>query len=345
VWDFDSWSALSAKLVHLARETGTLSVLPSALLLRLSNRVFAGDLADADSLAAEAVAIGEATGSHFLARYGALVIEPWRGREAEALRAIETITGDRALSGEGKTLTAPQWALAVLYNGLGRYEEACTAAAQGCAHPQELGLALSSLGELVEAAALSGQRDLAAEAADRLATYAQAAGTAWALGTSAAARALVSDGEAAEALYREAIARLEGTRVRTALARTRLLYGEWLRRADRRPEARDQLSLAHEMLDEAGLEAFAERARRELEAAGETVRRRTTGGAEHVLTPQEAQIARLAGAGLTNPEIAAQLFLSPHTVEWHLRKVFTKLGIKSRKQLGGVPPGAAATSA
>jgi DNA-binding CsgD family transcriptional regulator/alkylhydroperoxidase/carboxymuconolactone decarboxylase family protein YurZ len=268
----------------------------------------------------------------------------WRGRETETLRAIGTITGDRTLNGEGKALTAPQWALAVLYNGLGRYEEACDAAAKGCEYPQELGLALSSLVELVEAATRSGKRDLAAEAADRLTTICQASGTAWATGTSAAARALISEGSTADALYREAIARLESTSVRTALARTRLLYGEWLRRENRRAEARDQLARAHEILDRAGAEAFAERARRELEAAGETVRRRTT-GTDEALTPQEAQIARLAGEGLTNLEIGAQLFLSPHTIEWHLRKVFTKLGIRSRKQLGAVLPGGAATPA
>ncbi|MFJ3416025.1 ATP-binding protein [Streptomyces sp. NPDC086082] len=344
VWDFDSWSSLSAKLVRLARETGTLSVLPSALLLRLANRVFAGDLDDAASLAMEAVTIGEATGSHFLAHYGAMVIEPWRGRETETLRAIGTITGDRTLSGEGKSLTAPQWALSVLYNGLGRYEEARVAAEKGCAYPQELGLALSSLPELVEAAARSGRRDLAIDAADRLSAIARASGTAWAAGTAAAARALVSEGEAADALYREAIARLESTQVRTACARTRLLYGEWLRREDRGTEAREQLTRAHEFLDRAGAEAFAERARRELEATGETVRGRTP-GTDEALTPQEAQIARLAGEGLTNLEIGAQLFLSPHTIEWHLRKVFTKLGIKSRRQLGTVLPRGAATSA
>lgn len=338
VWDFDVWSILSEKLVHLARETGALSVLPSALLLHLATRVFAGDLADADSLAAEAATIAEATGSRFLAHYGALVIEPWRGREVETLRAIETVTRDGNLNGEGKVLTASQWALAVLYNGLGRYEEACAAAVRGCAYPQELGLALSSLGELAEAAARSGRHDLAAETADRLTEIARAAGTPWASGTAAAARALVSEGAAAEALYREAIEALEGTRVRTALARTLLLYGEWLRRENRPVDARGRLAAAHAILDEGGMEAFARRARRELEATGETVPRRTTRG-DAALTPQEAQIARLAAEGLTNHEIGAQLFLSSHTVEWHLRKVFTKLGVKSRKQLGAVLPG------
>ncbi|MEU8058527.1 helix-turn-helix transcriptional regulator [Microbispora bryophytorum] len=332
VWDFDSWSVLSARLVDLARETGALSVLPSALLLRLSNRVFAGELDVAGTLAAEAMTIGEVTGSRFLAQYGALVLHPWRGREAATRQVIETITRDRALEGEGKVLTATQWASAVLYNGLGRYEEAYVAAERGCDHPQELGLASSSMVELVEAAARSGRPARAAETARRLDEMAQAGGTDWALGTSASARALVSDGPAADALYREAVERLGRTEVRTTLARTRLLYGEWLRRENRRADAREQLGIAYEMLSDMGAEAFAERARRELQATGETVRTRTV-ETHTALTAQEAQIARLAGDGLTNPEIGAQLFISPHTVEWHLRKVFAKLGIASRRQI------------
>ncbi|GAB3904430.1 hypothetical protein GCM10027612_72370 [Microbispora bryophytorum subsp. camponoti] len=332
VWDFDSWSVLSARLVDLARETGALSVLPSALLLRLSNRVFAGELDVAGTLAAEAMTIGEVTGSRFLAQYGALVLHPWRGREAATRQVIETITRDRALEGEGKVLTATQWASAVLYNGLGRYEEAYVAAERGCEHPQELGLASSSMVELVEAAARSGRPARAAETARRLDEMAQAGGTDWALGTSASARAQVSDGPAADALYREAIERLGRTEVRTTLARTRLLYGEWLRRENRRADAREQLGIAYEMLSDMGAEAFAERARRELQATGETVRKRTV-ETHTALTAQEAQVARLAGDGLTNPEIGAQLFISPHTVEWHLRKVFAKLGIASRRQI------------
>jgi DNA-binding CsgD family transcriptional regulator/tetratricopeptide (TPR) repeat protein len=344
VWDFDSWSALSADLVDLARETGTLSVLPSALLLRLSNLVFAGDLSGADSLAVEAETIGEATGSRYLAHYGALVIEPWRGREAATRLAIETITGDRALRGEGKVLTSTQWALAVLYNGLGRYEEAFVAAEKGCEHPQELGLAISSLVELVEAAARSGRQEVAAEAVGRLAEMTQASGTDWALGTLAGARALVSEGEAAEKLYRTAIERLKGTQVQAMLARARLRYGEWLRSQNRRVDARGELTVAYEMFSRMGAEAFAERARLELEAAGETVRMRAA-GTDETLTPQEGQIARLAGEGLTNLEIGARLFLSPHTIEWHLRKVFAKLGIKSRKELSAAMPENSSTPA
>ncbi|MFG1688259.1 LuxR C-terminal-related transcriptional regulator [Nonomuraea sp. NPDC049269] len=230
-------------------------------------------------------------------------------------------------------MTATQWANAVLYNSLGRYEEAYVAAERGCEHPQELGGPfIRSLIELVEAAARSGRPARAAEAARRLDEMARASGTDWALGTSASARAQVSDGSAADALYRESIERLDRTEVRVTLARGRLLYGEWLRRENRRVDAREQLDIAYEMFSRMGAEAFAERARRELQATGLTVRKRTA-EARTTLTAQEAQIARLAGDGLTNPEIGAQLFISPHTVEWHLRKIFVKLGIVSRKQI------------
>ncbi|MGP3965292.1 ATP-binding protein [Nonomuraea sp. 3N208] len=333
VWDFDSYSVLSEKLVNLARETGALSVLPSALLLLLSARVLAGELAVADALVAEAVTIGEVTGSRFMAQYGALVAEPWRGREAATRQVIEAITRDTALQGEGKVLTATQWASSVLYNGLGRYEEAYVAAERGAENPQELGLSTWSMIEFVEAAARSGRSARAAEVARRLDEMAQVSGMDWALGTSASVRAQVSGGLAADSLYREAIERLGRAEVRMMLARTRLLYGEWLRRENRRVDAREQLGIAYEMLSQMGAEAFAERARRELQATGETVRKRPAEAPAATLTAQEAQIARLAGDGLTNPEIGAQLYISPHTVEWHLRKVFVKLGIASRKQI------------
>ncbi|MGW5360620.1 helix-turn-helix transcriptional regulator [Actinopolymorpha pittospori] len=333
VWDFDSHSALSATVVDLARETGALSVLPQALVHLLMNRVLAGELAVADSLAAEATTIGEATGSRFMPQYVPLMIEPWRGRETATLQAIDAVTRDKALQGEGMVETATQWASAVLYNGLGRYEDAYAAAERGVAHPQELGLSTRSTVELVEAAARSGRPARAAEAAQRFHELAQASSTDWALGTSACLRAQVSDGPAAEALYREAVERLGRTAVRLTFARARLLYGEWLRRENRRVDAREQLGIAYEMLSEIGAEAFAERARRELQATGETIRKRPA-EAGATLTAQEAQIARMAGNGLTNPQIGARLFISPHTVEWHLRKVFVKLGIASRKQIG-----------
>jgi DNA-binding CsgD family transcriptional regulator len=332
IWEFDSWSVLSAKLVEMARETGTLSVLPSALLLRLSNRQYAGDLAGAASLAAEAATIGEALGGSYFAHYGALVVEPYRGREAATRQAIDVMTHDGMLRGEGKVSTATEWAAAVLYNGLGRYEEAYLAAKGGSAYPPEMGLSTWSLFELVEAAVRLGRPEDAAEAVQIIGEQAQASGTDWALGTAACVTAQVSDGPAADDLYREAIDRLERTDVRLELARVRLVYGEWLRRENRRVDAREHLGIAHDMLSQIGAEAFAERARREFEATGATVHKRAV-QPRATLTPQEAQIARLAGDGLTNPEIGAQLFISPRTVEWHLRKVFSKLGITSRRQI------------
>ncbi|MGR6917809.1 AAA family ATPase [[Actinomadura] parvosata] len=337
MWDFDGYAALSNRLVELARETGALSVLPSALLLLLSARVLAGDLAGAGALVAEAATIGEVTGSRFMAQYGALVLEPWKGDETATREVIEAITRDVALRGEGKVASATQWARAVLHNGHGRYEEAYEAAERGAEHPLELGLSTWSTIELVEAAARSGRPGRAAEAARRLDEMARASGTDWALGTSAHARAQVSEGPAADTLYREAIERLGRAGVRMALARARLLYGERLRREGRRVDAREQLGLAYELLGAMGADAFAERARRELQATGETTRRRPA-EAGPALTAQEAQIARLAAEGLTNPEIGAQLYISPNTVEWHLRKVFTKLGITSRKQLRATLP-------
>jgi DNA-binding CsgD family transcriptional regulator len=332
VWEFDTWSVLSARLVELARGTGALSVLPSALLLRLSNRVYAGELTEAASLVAEATTIGEATGSGFFAHYGAMVLEPWRGGEAETRRVIDVITHDMLLRGEGKVLTATGWAAAVLHNSLGRYEEAYAAARRGSEYPQELGLSIASTVELVEAAARTGRPADAAEAAATIGGLARASGTDWALGTAAGLAAQVSDGREADELYREAVERLDRAGVRMEAARFRLLHGEWLRRANRNIDAREQLGLAHELLSEIGAEAFAERARREYEATGATVRRRTD-QVPAALTPQEAQIARLAGDGLTNPEIGARLFISPRTVEWHLSTVFAKLGITSRRQL------------
>ncbi|CAM5697819.1 helix-turn-helix transcriptional regulator [Streptomyces canus] len=336
-WDFDGWSELSARLVDMGRGTGALAVLPSSLLLRLSNRAFAGDLRGADSLVAEANAIGEATGSSFFAHYGALVLEPFKGRESTTFQAIEALTQDSRLQDEGKVTTATQWALAVLYNGLGRYEEAYASAERGCENPQELGLSLQSRVELVEAAVRLGRTTGAAEAVRTIEEMAQASKTTWALGISAATRALVSDGRAAEDLHREAIELLDRTQARMDSARARLRYGEWLRSEGRPADARERLSEAHEVLSEAGAEAFAERARRELQAAGAKVRKRAS-VAPAVLTPKEVEIARLAKEGFTNPEIGARLFLSPHTVEWHLRKVFTKLGISSRKEITSVRP-------
>lgn len=225
-----------------------------------------------------------------------------------------------------------RWASALLYNGLGRYEDALVAAQQDGEHPHELLFSTLALAELVEAAVRSGKPEPAADALRRLSAHTRAGGTHWALGIEARSRALLSDGETAEGLYREAIERLARTRVRVELARAHLLYGEWLRRQRRRLDAREQLRHAHKLFTELGMEAFAERARVELEATGEHARKRSVETRDD-LTPQEAQISRLAAVGATNHEIAGRLFISPSTVDYHLRKAFRKLGVKSRHQL------------
>jgi DNA-binding CsgD family transcriptional regulator len=228
-----------------------------------------------------------------------------------------------------------EWSTALLYNGCGRYGEALEAAQRGC-EEDDLALFGWSLVELIEAGVRSGATDASAASLERLSERTRASGTDWALGIEAGSRALLSDGRDAEPLYREAVERLERTRGVVHLARARLLYGEWLRRENRRVDAREQLRAAHEMFSGIGAEGFAERARHELLATGETTRARTD-EARVVLTPQEAHIARLAKEGLSNPEIGAQLFISPRTVQYHLRKVFLKLDITSRNQLSRVP--------
>jgi DNA-binding CsgD family transcriptional regulator len=232
----------------------------------------------------------------------------------------------------GVAATTAHWAAAVLYNGLARYEEAAASARRAAADTFAPWLSMWALPELVEAAARSGNASLARDELERLIATTRPCGTDWALGIEARCRALLSDGAVADELYREAIDRLSRTLLRPELARAHLLYGEWLHREGRRVDAREQLRAAHDMLAAIGMEAFAARARRELAATGETVRKRTT-EVSSVLTAQEAQIARLARDGRTNPEIGAQLFLSSRTVEWHLRKIFAKLGIGSRREL------------
>ena len=252
--------------------------------------------------------------------------------EAEASALIAATIEQATARGQGLAVRVAQWAAAVLYNGLGRYDEAAAAARQVTANDIDPYPQMWALPELVEAAARVGETDVARKALDRLAEMTQPAGTDWALGTQARSRALLSDGENADRLYREAIERFGRTGLRPELARAHLLYGEWLRREGRRSDAREQLRTAHHMFAAIGMEAFAERTRRELVATGETVRKRSADTRDE-LTPQEEQIARLAREGLSNPEIAAQLFLSTRTVEWHLRKVYAKLGISSRREL------------
>jgi DNA-binding CsgD family transcriptional regulator len=245
---------------------------------------------------------------------------------------IEAHRQDVLRRGEGLWLSANDWGSAIRYNGLGRYEDALAAAERAAGAARGLGPPILLLAELIEAAARSGQVERATGPLAQLGEIARAAGTDWALGTYARTAAMLAEGAAAERLYREAIERLSQVRTRATLARAHLLYGEWLRREHRRVDAREQLRVAHTMLSDIGMEAFAERARRELLATGETVRKRTVETLDD-LTPQEVQVARLAAGGQTNPEIGAQLFLSPRTVEWHLTKAFGKLGIGSRKEL------------
>ena len=336
VWDFESWTVLSAALVGLVRELGALSALPSALLLQLSNRVYAGDLAAARSLVDEAATIGEVTGSSFFARYGALVVVPWGGGETETRAAVRAIVDDPALRTEGKALTATEWADAVLYNGLSRWEDALVAARRGAAYPQEMGLSIWSTVELVEAATRLGRVAEAATGARTIVELAEAAGTEWGLGTAALVTALVSTDADAEAHYREALTRLRTTGADMELARAHLLFGEWLVRVGRDADGRRYLRLAHDLLTRIGATGYVERARRGLRDAGapiDVAAPEAVPGAAATLTPQEAQIARLAADGLTNPQIGAQLYISAHTVEWHLRKVFAKLGVRSRRDI------------
>jgi DNA-binding CsgD family transcriptional regulator len=331
VWDYPSWDALSARLVKLCRETGALIALPIALSSRAAVHVFAGELETAGSLIAEIDAVSGAISSS-IAPYGALALAAFRGNEVETSALVEASRRDVEGRGEGAGLTLLEWATAVRCNGLGRYEDALAAAERASEDTQVPLISNWAAVELVEAATRSGMPERATSVLRRVSINAHAAGTEWALGVEARSRALAGDAEHAESAYREAIDRLSRTRLRVELARAHLLYGEWLRRQRRRLDAREQLRRAHELFTGFGMEAFAERARIELRATGEHARKRTV-GTRHDLTAQEALIARLASRGASNPEIAAQLFISPATVAYHLRKVFTKLGVSSRRQL------------
>jgi DNA-binding CsgD family transcriptional regulator len=335
LWDDELWHVLATRGLDVARETGTLSVLPIAATYHASLHVHAGAFGAASSLIEEADAITHATGMAPL-KYASLMLAAWRGNEADGLELIEAARLEATARGEGMGLGVIEWATALLHNGCGRYAEALAAAQRGCEH-DDVGLCAWSLAELIEAGVRSGATGATSAALDRLSTRTRASGTDWALGIEAGSRALLSDGRDAESLYREAIERLARSRGVVHLARARLLYGEWLRRENRRVDAREHLRAAHEMFSDIGAEGFSERARHELLATGETARKRTD-DARGVLTPQEAHIARLAKDGLSNPEIGAQLFISPRTVQYHLRKVFLKLDITSRNQLSRVPP-------
>jgi DNA-binding CsgD family transcriptional regulator len=336
LWDEDTWRRLTTRELERAREAGALTAIPLALSMLSYIHATSGDLAAAESQLHESRTASDATGTP--AQHSpALWITALRGRETETLDLIRATGDEAAARGEGYATFVTEHVTAVLYNGLGQYSAALAALRRQAVDPSHRDGSPRPMAELVEAAVRSGERQLASLAFARLAETTSAAGTNWALGIEARSRALLTDGDAAENLYREAIDRLSRTNIRVQLARAHLLYGEWLRRERRRREARQQLRTALEMFTSMGTEAFADRGRRELSATGERARRRSVETRDD-LTPQESQIARLAGDGLSNAEIGTRLFVSQSTVAYHLRNVFSKLQIASRHQLAQVVP-------
>ncbi len=331
LWDDEAAHALSHHQLMTVRRTGALSELPLALSSFIPVLVFRGELSAAADLVEEARSVQQAAGITETA-YGALTYLAWRGEAAGTRQLVRQKLHEATSRHEGIGIAVCGYAQAVLCNGLGRYDEAVAAAVDACADPTELVVHNWGLAELVESATRTGRTDVATDALRRLTAKARASGTDWALGTEARARALLSVGEAAERAFREAIDHLGRSGVRSELARAQLVYGEWLRRADRRQDARRELGLAHEMFTATGLDGFAQRARRELLSTGAAPGGPPVPSGQR-LTAQEAHIAHLARDGLSNPEIGAQLFISARTVEWHLRKVFAKLGISSRREL------------
>jgi len=336
VWDEGMLDALSSRALALVRDEGVLALLPPVASVRVAWDLFAGDLSSASAHVEEQETIYDAIGGP-RSSGSRIALAAVRGREAELAQLDESTTRDAVARGDGMGVTMRHWSTAVLCNGLGRYDTALEAAKLGAAHPPDMHVSSWALSELVEAAARCGQPEAAADALGRLAEMAHACGTDWVTGIDARARALVADRADAEELYRYAIECLERTRLRTELARAHLLYGEWLRRDRRRIDAREQLRHAQDMFSAIGMEAFAARAGRELLATGETARKRTDQTRDD-LTAQEVRIARFARDGLSNVEIGARLFISPRTVEYHLHKVYTKLGITSREHLDRVLP-------
>jgi DNA-binding CsgD family transcriptional regulator len=335
IWD-DEAIAVYERQAQVVRDAGALAELPIHLQALALERAWRGDLPGARQLMAEAESISTSTGNQ-VPPFALLRILALQGREAEASALIEAVIQDGTARGQGHAVKVAYWAAAVLYNGLGRHEEAAAAAGEVVTDGLLPWLSMWAQFELVEAAARVGDTERARVALDALAVTTQPAGSGLARGIEARCGALLADGDDAEALHREAIEELNRTGVRTELARAHLLYGEWLRREGRLREAREPLRAADDLFTEIGMEAFADRAEGELAAAGAKVRRRAL-DAREALTPQEEQIARLARDGLTNAQIGAQLFLSPRTVEWHLHKVFGKLGIDSRSGLEAALP-------
>ncbi|MQY05087.1 hypothetical protein ACRB68_31530 [Actinomadura sp. RB68] len=333
MWDHETWNACATRHLRLARESRRTTAFPLALTGSIAVKMVAGELNTASALIEEVRTIAEAVGTVH-PPYGALHAAAWLGREAEHDELMRTIVADAIRRGEGSALLTGGWTTALLYNSLGRYEEALAAASEVTGLPQRETSAVVgwALVEYVEAAVRSGAPDRAAGAFRRLSERTSASGTDWALSVEARCRALLSSGAAAEECYREAIGRIDRTAVRPETARVRLLYGEWLRRERRQRDAREHLRTAHESFTAMGMRAFARRAERELLATAQQPRKRALETAGE-LTAQEFQIVRLVREGLSNPEIGARLFISPRTVEWHLRKTFIKLGITSRRQL------------
>ena len=335
LWDDDAWLELASSQVELARATGALILLPFALDYLATFHIEAGNLSLASALIEEAQSLDLRARAETLP-YVPLRLAAWRGDVSTALSLVEVMIGGARAQGEGCAVTVADYATAILYNGLGEYDLAFEAA-QKAAVADEIATSSWALPELIEAAARSGRQDIARESLDQLRKRTSASGTAWAKGTEARASALLADRESAERLHRAALEALGQSRLAAQLARARLGYGEWLRRENRRVDAREQLHQAYDVFATMGASGFADRARRELLASGEKVRKRRDDTRDE-LTPQEKHIARLARDGRTNPEIGAELYISPRTVEWHLGQVYAKLGITSRKELRGALP-------
>jgi DNA-binding CsgD family transcriptional regulator len=337
IWDDETWRDLVVRQIALAREMGALSLLPFAITQSFAIHLHAGEFATAVSLVHEFSVIQDAT-ANGLPDFGTMMLAAWQGRSQEALRLIDEFVSDMREREQGYGVSLPHYMASMLYNGLDRYEDALASAELASGQREELAFANLALVELIEAAVRSGYPKRASAALERLAGLTQPTGTAWGLGVEARSRALLSEGDEAERLYREAVDYLGSAPAYAELARAHLLYGEWLRRERRRGKAREQLLIAGEMLAAAEMGAFAERASRELRAIGETARWLTVAAEDKELTAQETQIARLARDGLSNSEIGIRLFISARTVQYHLSKVYTKLGITSRSQLHSVLP-------
>ena len=351
LWDHGRWQQLSDRYLELARGLGALSELPAALMSKVCCLAYAGELSAATALNQELQAVTEATGVQ-IGPYAALTVAAMRGRPREVTALIDSVRSDLMQRGESFAITSAHFTSAMANNAVGNYQAALRSASESelfgtpapsldspAGHrPLPSLLARLSVGsaftvEVVEAAARCGHTDIAADAVAKLAEVTSGSGTDWACGLEARCRSLVAEGPVAEDLFRESIERLGRTRLRPDLARAHLLYGEWLRRERRRSDARAELRAAHDMFEAMGMDGFADRAHRELEATGETARKRTVAPRPETLTAQEAQIAQMARDGHSNPEIGARLFISTRTVEYHLQKVFTKLDIQSRRQL------------